>query len=287
MYTIRTDRPLNPVIVAILATVQAVTQALGYGYLLVGATARDMLMTHVFDIASRRATHDVDFAIAVENWERFHALKAELVARGDFAPAADKAHLLYYQPAQHGTAFPLDLIPFGGVEQAGHQIAWPPDMSVVMDVTAYAEALASAVEVDIGNGVAIRVVSIPSLAALKLLAWNDRGLQDNKDAQDLFFLLQHYHDAGNDNRMYEEALALLEASGFDLPLAGAALLGHDARILLEEQSLRALLAILADPRKRDRLVVHMTRFAGTESDIATRLLDQFKLGLQMKKIPAA
>jgi len=105
------------------------------------------------------------------------------VVHGDFAPAADKAHLLYYQPAQHGT--------------------------------------------------------------------------------------------------------LLEACEFDLPLAGAALLGHDAGILLEEQSLRALLAILADPRKRDRLVLHMTRFAGTESEIATRLLDQFELGLQMKKIPAA
>jgi predicted nucleotidyltransferase len=130
-------------------------------------------------------------------------------------------------------------------------------------------------------------VSIPSLAALKLLAWNDRGLQDNKDAQDLFFLLQHYHEAGNGNRMYEEALALLEACAFDLPLAGAALRGHDVRLLLEENSLRALLAILADPRKRDRLVVHMTRYSGTESDIATRLLNQFERGLQMKKIPAA
>lgn len=287
MYTIRQDKPLNPVIVEILTTVQVVTKALGYGYLLVGATARDMLMTHVFGIESRRATHDVDFAIAIENWERFHALKAELIARGDFAPAADKAHLLYYRPAYHGTAFPLDLIPFGGVEQADHQIAWPPDMSVVMDVTAYAEALASALEVDIGNGVAIRVVSIPSLAALKLLAWNDRGLQDNKDAHDLFFLLQHYHEAGNDNRMYEEALALLEICEFDLPLAGAALLGHDAGMLLQAQSLHALLAILADPRKRDRLVVHMTRSAGTESDLATRFLHQFELGLQVKKIPAA
>jgi predicted nucleotidyltransferase len=160
MYTIRPDKPLNPVIVDILTTVQVVTEALGYGYLLVGAT-------------------------------------------------------------------------------------------------------------------------------VKLLAWNDRGLQDNKDAQDLFFLLQHYHEAGNDNRMYEEALALLEACGFDLPLAGAALLGHDAGKLLEAQSLRALLAILADPRKRDRLVVHMTRSAGIESALATRLLNQFERGLQMKKIPAA
>jgi len=45
--------------------------------------------------------------------------------------------------------------------------------------------------------------------------------------------------------------------------------------------------MLADPRKRDRLLIHMTRSAGTESDIAVQLLNQFERGLQMKKIPAS
>ena len=78
-------------------------------------------------------------------------------------------------------------------------------MNVVMSVMGYAEALASALDVHAVNGLIIRVVSIPALAALKLLAWDDRGLQDNKDAQDLLFLLQNYHEAGNSDRMYEEA----------------------------------------------------------------------------------
>ncbi|KQY12372.1 hypothetical protein ASD28_27665 [Massilia sp. Root133] len=149
-----------------------------------------------------------------------------------------------------------------------------------MRVTGYAEALASALDVEVDNGLVIRVVSIPALAALKLLAWDDRGLQDNKDAQDLLFLLQHYHEAGNGDRMYEEAFELLEAAGFDLPLAGATLLGHDTRVILHDDSLHALLAILADPRKRDRLLVHMTRSAGIESDMADKLLSQFELGLR-------
>jgi predicted nucleotidyltransferase len=98
----------------------------------------------------------------------------------------------------------------------------------------------------------------------------DRGLQDNKDAQDLFFLLKHYHEAGNDARLWNDAFDVLEACGYDPALAGA-----------------ALLAILTDPRKRDRLVVHMTRSAGTESDTADKLLRHFELGLRTKKIPAA
>ena len=158
----------------------------------------------------------MDFAIALESWDQFQALKTALVDSGAFTPAADKVHLLLYQPAAYGIAFPLDLIPFGGVEQEAHRIAWPPDMNVVMSVTGYAEALASAIDVDTGNGLVIRVVSIPALAALKLLAWNDRGLRDNKDAQDLLFLLQHYHEAGNSDRMYEDGYGLLEAAGFDV-----------------------------------------------------------------------
>jgi predicted nucleotidyltransferase len=284
MYTIRADKPLNPVIREILASVRALAQKLGYSYLLVGATARDMLMSHVFGIESRRATHDVDFAIALEDWDRFHLLRNALVESGNFAPADNKAHLLYYKPGEHGQAYPLDLIPFGGVEQEAHQIAWPPDMSVVMNVTAYAEALESALEVDLGSGLVIRVVSIPALAALKLLAWNDRGLQDNKDAQDLFFLLQYYHDAGNIDRLYGDALVLLEACEFDLTAAGATLLGYDVGVSLHENSRQVLLAVLADPRKRDRLVVHMTRSAAAEPGIAARLLDEFERGLYVKSL---
>lgn len=203
---------------------------------------------------------------------------------GEFAPAESKAHLLYYRPSDHDKAFPLDLIPFGGVEQEAHQIAWPPDMSVVMNVTGYAEALASALEVDIGNNVTVPVVSIPALAVLKLLAWNDRGLQDNKDAQDLFLLLAHYHEAGNHDRLYDDAYTLLESREFDLVAAGAALLGYDANIVLAEDSRNYLLAVLADPRKRDRIVVHMARSAGANAENAASLLNDFERGLHMKSL---
>jgi len=279
MYTIRHDKPVNPVLLEILATVHAITQELGCDYLLVDATARDMLMTHVFGLDTRRATRDVDFAIALENWDQFQDLKTALIASGTFIPAADKVHLLLYKPAEYGNAFPLDLIPFGGIEQETHWIAWPPDMNIVMSVACYTEALASALDVDTGNGLVIRVVSIPALAALKLLAWNERGLQDNKDAQYLLFLLQHYHEAGNGDRMYEEAYGLLEAAGFDVRLAGATLLGWDTRVILHDDTLHVLLAILANPRTRDRLIVHMTR--STDVDMADKLLNQFELGLRM------
>lgn len=279
MYSIRPDRPLDPVIREILESVRGLARLLGYAYILVGATARDMLMNHVFGIASRRATHDVDFAIALQDWQSFDLLRAALIDSGRFAPAQSKAHLLYYRPDEHGKAYPLDIIPFGELEKEAHQIAWPPDMNVVMNVTGYREALDTALQVDLGEGLIVPVVSIPALASLKLLSWNDRGLADDKDAKDLYFLFQHYADAGNHDRLYDEAFPLLEACAYDLTAAGAALLGQDSRVCLHDDSLQSLLAVLANPQKRDRLIVHMARAAAGGAQHADRLLSEFERGL--------
>jgi predicted nucleotidyltransferase len=285
MYVVSPDRPLNLEILAILRALHFVAAKLGFSYFLVGATARDVLMSHVFGIEAKRATHDVDFAIALENWHSFDVLKKELIDSGDFEPANSRTHLLYYKPQEFEKAYPLDLIPFGGVEHKRHEIAWPPDMNVVMNVTAYAEALKSALEVDVGDQLVVRVVSIPGLAALKLLAWDDRGLIDSKDAQDLFFLLMHYHEAGNDHRLYDEAFSILEACGFDVTLAGAKLLGHDVRRTLQEHSCQALLAVLKDPKKHDRLVIHMApRSMESGPETASELLKQFEQGLSLPKL---
>ena len=53
-------------------------------------------------------------------------------------------------------------------------------MATVMNVAGYAEALEHAIQVDVGGGLVVNVVSIPALAALKILAWNDRGLKTTR-----------------------------------------------------------------------------------------------------------
>jgi len=279
MYAVRADRPLNPETLAILEKLHTVATRLRFSYFLVGATARDVMMTHVFGLDVQRATHDVDFAVTLQDWPSFDILKNALLVTGDFAPADGREHLLHYKPQEFQNAFPLDLIPFGGVEHKPHEISWPPDMSVVMNVTGYAEALKSALPVDVGNGLVVPVISIPGLAVLKLFAWNDRGLSNNKDARDLFFLLSQYAEAGHTSRLYDEAFAILEECGFDPSLAGARLLGHDARLILEDASRQAVLAILSDATKRDRLIIHMLPDRLASSETAAALLEQFEQGI--------
>jgi predicted nucleotidyltransferase len=284
MYTVRNDRPLNAITHVVLSALHEIAARNNASYFVIGATARDILMTHVFGIDPGRATRDVDFAVALEDWSQFEAIKKAFIDSSNFQQTTNESHRLFYKPEQHKEAYPLDLIPFGKLADSENTIAWPPDMTVVMSVTGYAEALAHAIQVDVGGGLIVNVVSIPALAALKILAWNERGLKDNKDAQDFLFLLRHYHEAGNDDRLYEDALSITESCDYDIALAGATLLGYDTRLILEERTYQIVLAVLDDPRKRDRLVVHMSRALNIDSAVPARFIDQFERGLGLTKL---
>ena len=78
MYTVRSDKRLNQVTVVVLQALHQIAEQHEASYFIIGATARDILMTHVFGIDATRATRDVDFAIALKDWEQFEAIKQSL-----------------------------------------------------------------------------------------------------------------------------------------------------------------------------------------------------------------
>lgn len=280
MYTIREDRPLSPVMLKVLHALANVSENQCIPYVIIGASARDILMTHVFGIDAGRATRDVDLAIALENWEQFDAIKAKFVERGDFTQASGQTYRLHYREKDFGTAYPLDLIPFGPIADEDNLIAWPPDMQVVMSVAGYAEALDTAAQIDLGNGLVSNVVSIPAMAALKLLAWQNRGLENGKDAQDFYFILKNYYRAGNDVRLYDDAFSILEASAFDLELAGASLLGQDMGQILQPETHQAISDLL-DGELRERLLIHMDLSLLADTAVVLRFLEHFERGLKL------
>ena len=192
--------------------------------LLVGAMARDLLLYHAHNIPVNRATEDIDLAFGLADWEDFAALRAALIASTHF-----EAHRSLVHQFSHRRRRQVDLVPFGGLELPGGSIAWPPTGDEVMTVVGFREALASATNVMLPEGQRVLVVSLPMLAVLKVIAWSDRHITaPRKDAADLLLILKSYLDAGNQQRLYEEAAHLLEDSNFDYERAGAWLAGHDA-----------------------------------------------------------
>lgn len=149
---------------------------------------------------------------------------------------------------------PVDIIPFGGITAADKTIAWPPDKDVVMNVAGFEEALESSISLQVRNDLTIRVSSVPGLAVLKLIAWQDRRRENNKDGLDLFRLLEHYAEAGNLDRLYDSQLPLLESAGFDLQLAAAELLGRDASRICHPGTRGQIIALLSSDDLVDQLV---------------------------------
>ena len=218
----------------LVADIQVVAQE--RDLLLVGAQARDLLLMHAYRIDTRRATEDVDLAFMVGDWSQFLDLRTRLVESGRFSELERTLHKLTHNGVGNSR---VDLIPFAGVEDAERHIAWPPDDATVMNVIGFREAHEAALTVSIPEGVSVNVPPLHGLVLLKLSAWADRRLIPplGKDAHDIRLLFKHYLEAGNQERLYTVAAHLLDRPDFDFEVAGAWLLGHDARALLEASAM--------------------------------------------------
>jgi predicted nucleotidyltransferase len=279
------DRPIDPITVSVIREVKNAVNVLGLDTYLVGATARIILLEHVHGLHTGRATRDIDFAFAVESWDHFQALKTRLISTLKFEEVKGVMQRLQFKQ-EFSFQVAVDLIPFGGIESAAGKICWPPDMSIVMNVAGYQDGLASAVAVEIAPELVISVASIPGIAILKLFAWVDRRYEDPKDAIDLLTLLRQYHEAGNQARIYEDAIMALEAAGYDIELGGAWLLGSDAYAASSLETHSRLTALLNQTDLVDRLAIDMARANRTRHDAvdySRALLDQFLAGFNQKQ----
>jgi len=193
---------------------------------------------------------------------------------------ADRAiqRVLYQHSADISVG--VDLIPFGGIQE-GSQIRWPPHNDSVMNVAGFREALESAIQVQVDIDLVIPVASLPGLIILKLFAWADRK-HEKRDAPDILKILADSADAGNEDRLYADELPLLEAAGFDVPIAGAHLLGKDARRIACQETVASIAEILANPNLKRELLNQLVQ-ASPRSDesfagYCARLLNNFQRG---------
>lgn len=189
--SVRPVNPVDPLTARVLREIDRVARQQDCSYFVAGATARDLVLVHVFGLRPGRATRDIDFGFAVEDWRQFERFKKDLTATGQFRAHPHALQRLLFQSSE-SVEIPVDLIPFGGVTLADNTIAWPPHRDVVMNVSGFEEALASSVAIALDSDLTVRVASIPGLAVLKLVAWSDRGKTTNKDAADLYRLIDSY-----------------------------------------------------------------------------------------------
>lgn len=272
--------------VEILRAVTNTADELQIPTFIVGATARDIILEYVYNAGISRATKDIDFGAAVESWAQYEQLKNALIAAKKFRADGRIEQRLWF--GQGIDAMKIDFVPYGGLESPAGTVVFPPT-EFAMNTNGFAEAYKDALTVQITDDLPIRIVSLPGLAVLKFIAYDDRPFERQTDLQDIRFLMKNYLEAGNEERLYADS-DLLSDENFDLRFVGARLLGRDMVKLLTEKSGEIVLKHLSE-NEQENIGLHKTAEVINSQekgfvenfDEIVKMLDQLKLGITEKK----
>ena len=177
--------------------------------ILMGAHARDHVVGTNAGLAGGRRTSDLDLAIAVPSIDAFKD------ATGDLDRSGGTGMRFRIERVQ------VDLIPFG----VDGQLRSPIEVveGVLMDITGIDEAFATAERMpDPYQG--LRLPTLQAMIVLKTVAWKMRWRETDKDAQDLYLLLDCVDEGIYEDRCYCDDLDRFDG---DPRRVGAYLTGLD------------------------------------------------------------
>lgn len=203
-------------------------------FFVIGAWARDLQLEHRHGVKLRRRTRDTDVAFAVAHWDMYDEIRRVLIDEFGFEKGTQAERLVAPQDGH-----PVDLVPFGSIEDDNHTLTWPPHHDRAMSTLGLREAEQTADTFALGKrGFSFRVASLPALSILKLIAWSEQPHKREKDAIDFASVLRHYYDI-NKERVIDEHLDLLREPDVDERIVSARLLGRDMVSVLKISSVLA------------------------------------------------
>lgn len=261
--------------------ISKVADSLGVPFFIIGAAARDLILMNGHNIPTIRATLDVDFGVQVPSWDQYLKLKQDLVETGEFTETEDVQRMMFQSSLR------IDLIPFGPIADNTSTIKWPPNQEIVMSILGFEESFrhSQTVRLSTNPKLDLKIVTLAGLAAMKIISWKDRYPERDRDAIDLALIIQNYTDAGNIERIFDEALDLVDSEDFDYVSVGARLLGRDIAVILSTDAKAVVLEILNNEtgkQDRHRLIEDMMRsdvLISNDFDDALRWLEEVKTGI--------
>ncbi len=270
-------------IVETIESINAIVEQRGIQYFIVGAKARDLFFSALYDIDTRRATLDVDIGIHSKNWEEAANLVDALIQSGGF----ERNKKLHFR-IKHISGVLVDIIPFGDVENPKGVIHWPGDEKE-MTTTGFDEAFESSIKLRIKDEppLDVKICTPPALVVLKLIAWDEKYPERSDDAIDIKYILETYIDAGNDDRLYGDDDDLHDEDDFDYTRLSARIVGRNIVKIVSRDTLDTVLQILdweTNDKSDYKLITDMNRshgsFQGEYFDSTLQLLQQLKKGIR-------
>jgi len=226
-YNISSEGFDNPLLKELLEKLTAFFSSIGSEFYIIGATARDIIISGIHKQQPGRMTDDLDIAIAIPDWNRYAEIAEKLEKVEGFHKSKKQKQRFWFKKV-----FMLDIVPFGEIARADRNIYWPPEETHAMSVAGFSEVAKHTLEIIVDDSFKIYVANLPGIFLLKLAAWHDRHLATNKDADDMAFIISNYLEI-NTERAATEHYDIYEVEDFSVFIAGASLLGIDMKEILK------------------------------------------------------
>lgn len=133
-------------------------------------------------IKPSRGTKDIDFAVMIDSKKEYDKIANELQGKGYNKV---RAPWTFYNPEYNVV---LDLLPFGKIEEE-----FTEDFSqrkTSLHFLGFTEILKDSESIAV-SGQSINVPSLPGMVILKLIAWNDRPEERDKDLYDILKVIEN------------------------------------------------------------------------------------------------
>ena len=272
--TVKVDEALFEVLVAFAEAAAAVKAP----WLMIGATARIILLEKVYNWPQGLATNDIDFGVQIGSWDHYQRL-CEFIIKNDIFET-ERTPVKRFRTKRDMV---FDLVPYGGVEDDKKQVFWPPDNDDVMTVRGFDGAANNAVNVIVNESLTVPIVSPVGLCALKLFAWDERHAQHpDRDAQDIAYLFNNIESLYSSDTLFNDYLEAVEIADFQIQSAGYYQLGCDVKNLLSKEDHRFLSHMLSeeiDKNVDSELCRGLHRYTNMRSiDDTYKALDYFYKG---------
>lgn len=231
----------EPSFVEALCEFNKIACSLDIPFFIVGATARDFILEHCFNIKAPRMTKDIDIGIRIADWDQFKKLSEALLANGNFSKGREKQSFIFKDVF-------IDIVPFGPISDKDKKFSWPPEHEMIMGTLGFEEAYKHSITVRLSTKpkLDVKLSTLPGLALMKLISWNEKYPERERGAEDLFFIMNNYEETGLSDRLFEAELSLLKEEDFDARLASIRLLGRDMAKISDSVTLKVVKDILSN-----------------------------------------
>ncbi|MDP1762852.1 MAG: hypothetical protein Q8L07_03125 [Sediminibacterium sp.] len=269
----------SPELSAMLESLERGFQQFGIDYYLVGAVSRDVWLSGIHNIAPKRTTGDVDFAIFINEKGVYEKLKAYLIREEGFRDYHESAFVLIWKD---GTE--VDLLPFGAIEDENRKVTVQGTGYTSVHVDGFKEVYEQELpQVALGSH-HFKFCTLPGIILLKLIAWDDRPEKRRDDILDISHILSHFFDIYQEI-IWEKHNDLFDDEDKSLSMIAVRVMGREIKKIavrneiLFQRVLNILEQNTKDPADSHMAAIMVSYFDNTAEDNVS-LIRELKRGLE-------